>query len=146
MELENQHKVDFLLKLLEENGKATEWLKDLDYKIAYSIGILYFAGIAWLATQPTRIPVMWVQWAIGGIGLLALIALCRNHFRHRDLICVFRRVVGAAQLDKADEYGREAILSPPKLDLKFYMGRLIYGAWIIFGAIFTWIFVGQIGS
>jgi hypothetical protein len=52
MEINKERKVDILLKLLEENRKQVEWLKNLDHKIVYYTVLLFIVGIAWLASRP----------------------------------------------------------------------------------------------
>ena len=139
MKLDDQKKADVLLKILEENRKQTEWVKNLDYKIVYYTVLFFLAGIAWLGSKPASAPPKWLfDLAIGVVSLLAIIFLLRNHMRHGGLNQEYFRIVEALLLNKENEYGSQPLYQARRdPDWAFHAGRGIYAILIILSAIVT---------
>ena len=137
LSLEDSEKIDVLLKLLEENKKHVEWLKNLDYKIMYRTILLFCAIGAWWGSKPDLLPppseclLISLTWVI---TVLALGFLLRNHLRHAGLNNEFKRICAALSLDKKKIYGEEAIVDLAN-GFSFHFGRILYGVIILAGGI-----------
>ena len=146
MEINREWKVDILLKLLEENRKQTEWVKNLDHKIVYYTVLLFIVGIAWLASKPYPTP-QYCSLLISIIGIVVfdILFLIRNHYRHIELDNEIRRISKALLLNKENEYNSEAIYPlHDGQDFAFHAGRFLYIILIIFSAFMTWLFIYEI--
>ncbi len=131
-------KVDVLLKLMEENKKQIEWVKNLDYNIVYYTVLLFFAIIAWTASKPSFItlPNWFFILAVVTFTILALSFLYRNHYRHSRLNKEYENLKDALSLTKKDVYNSEPICIVGD-DWAFIFGRILYAILIILGATFT---------
>lgn len=139
MEIESTKKIDILLKLLEENRKSAEWLKDLDLKIArYSLA-LYLAAIAWLTAHPPTKKWPWYSADII-IAVLGSAFLFRNSSRHQGFNEELGRIRTALGLEQEGVYHPKAIGHAKPTDIAFYVGRVLYWLYVIAGALF-WIVV-----
>lgn len=147
MKLNDKDKVEVLLKLLEENRKQVEWVKELDYRVVYYTIFALLAGLAWLAAQQRSASLrMLFNGAVIVVSLLAVIFLIRNHRRHAGLNKEFKRVVKALRLNKESEYTDEAIYPLREgHDWPFHAGRALYGVLIIVVAILAMFFLNDLG-
>ena len=93
MVIDDSQRIQILLKLVEQNAKAVEWVKELDFKIAYQTLFLYAAIVAFAATGTRSNPVRCVLFAtVLVVAFAATLFLVRNHCRHLALIEEDQRV------------------------------------------------------
>jgi integral membrane sensor domain MASE1 len=142
MVLDDEKKADVLLKLLEENRKSAEWVKNLDFKLTYYPIGLFVAAIAWFATHPPEGQQKWViLTAVFLVALLSTVFLSRNHRRHATLNRELDRIRSALLLKTPGQYGPAALADNVVLDLEFHLGRLLYVFFLWAGASLTAIFI-----
>lgn len=147
MKLNDEKKSDILLKLLEENGKSVEWLKELDFKISYYTLALFLALIAWLASNVPNEDDKWVFYVIVALtATLSVVFLIRNHSRHATLNFELDRVHTALLLKAAGEYAPDVLVDTVKNDWEFHLGRILYGLFILAAAVVTCIFLARLKS
>ena len=136
MVIDDLQRIQILLKLSEQNAKAVDWVKELDFKITYQTLFLYAAIVAFAATAAPSDAVRCVLFAtVLIVALAAAIFFVRNHSRHLGLIEEDQRVRKALELTKVGAYlPEESISSAKPPDFSFYLGRALYGVVVLLGA------------
>jgi hypothetical protein len=138
MDIDSKTKVDVLLKLLEQNRKSVDWLKDFDFKIAYYSLALYLAAIAWLTGHPPKPEEKWVWYSADAIvAILGSVFLVRNSARHKGFNQELNRIWTGLRLTEPKFYSEsgEAICNAPAIDFAFYLGRALYVLYVVASAI-----------
>lgn len=144
MELDNDRKVDVLLELLKEKRRQVQWLKDLDFKIAYFTVSLLVAIMAWLGTaEQVKVPDCVLRVSVLSVSILALGFFLRNHSRHKGIRVENDNICQALLLMKVGEYDEQPILRKRSKrwwhDWPFWFGRLLYATVIAAAALSAWL-------
>lgn len=138
IDLSDDKKVEVLLKLIEENRKSAEWVKNFDFKVAYYPLLLYVALIVWSASNPLDVEQKVVLIvAVLLVMAISILFLNRNHTRHWTINEEFGRVRRALKLTTSDEYGEEPVADDIVVDKEFHKGRRLYKVIILGAAIFA---------
>ena len=144
MKLDDQRKIEVLLKLLEENQKQVEWLKELDFRITYYTVVAMLAGIVWSASN-SSIPAWLLVWVVIIMSLLTLLFLSRNHLRHMELNREYRRITKALLLTQKGEYAEEAIyILRKREDWIFHAGRTLYALAVVLAGMMVIVLVNRL--
>lgn len=145
--LNSKNKVDVLLKLIEENRKQAEWVKNLDYKIVYYTVILLGLVIVWITNNP-KIELLkeFFFLTIIMFGILSIIFLLRNHIRHSGLNKEYGKIIRALLLTQSNVYHQEPIYNSKKrgIDWMFHLGRSLYILFIVISVIIAYICANKI--
>ncbi len=135
MQIDDQNKVQVLLRLLEQNAKGIEWVKEFDYKIAYQTLFLYAAIVTFIATKTISNDVRCLLVVtVLFVAFGAAIFLVRNHLRHRSLVKEDAAIRKALMLTESKIYDEKPISSVTEPDFAFYLGRILYILFVIGGA------------
>lgn len=147
MQIDDQNKIQVLLRLLEQNAKSIEWVKEFDFKIAYQTLFLYAAIVAFAATKDTSSQVRCLLFVtVLFVALGAVTFLLRNHGRHLGLVKEDAQIRKALLLTESKIYHDEPIFQVTGPDFFFHLGRILYVLFVMVGATLVGSLVWLVGQ